>query len=197
MKIEYEATFANVDKDETRKHLENAGAALVKPEFLQKRATYKFPKGHEVEGGWLRVRDEGDKITMSLKIINGEKIEDQKEIELTVDDFDEAKNFLILVGCTQKSYQETRRELWRLDGVDITIDEWPFLEPLVEVEGDSEEAVRSVSEKIGFDYAQAKFCAVGTLYNEKYGISLQRINNETPLIVFDMANPFVDSDLLD
>lgn len=152
MKIEYEATFPNINKDEIRQRLMAAGADLLRPEFLQKRCTFNFPVGHEIAGGWLRVRDEGDKITMTLKVVDGDQIHNQKEITLKVDDFAEAEKFLVTMGCRKKSYQETRRELWILDGVEITIDEWPFLEPCVEVEGRSEEAVKNVSEKIGFDY---------------------------------------------
>jgi adenylate cyclase, class 2 len=141
MHIEYEATFLNIDIEDTRIRLDASGATLARPVFLQKRAVFFLPKGHEVEGGWLRVRDEGDKITMSLKVVNGTTISDQKEICLTVDSFEEACDILTAMGCTQKAYQETRRELWTLDGVAITIDEWPFLEPFVEVEGGSEKAV--------------------------------------------------------
>ncbi len=68
MEIEYEATFTNISKEVIRQKLQDAGATLVKPEFLQKRSVFKLPTGHEIKGGWLRVRDEGDKITMSLKI---------------------------------------------------------------------------------------------------------------------------------
>lgn len=192
MNIEYEATFAKVDKGAVRSRLREAGAELLRPEFLQKRTVFSLPKGHEMDGGWLRVRDEGDRITMSLKVVNGTRIEDQKETQLTVDSFDEARKFLLAIGCEEKAYQESRRELWHLDGVDITIDEWPFLEPFVEVEGRSEDEVRIVSGKIGFDYDQARFCSVDTLYNEKYSISIDRINNYTPMILFDMENPFVD-----
>jgi len=83
------------------------------------------------------------------------------------------------------------RELWELDGVDITIDEWPFLEPFVEIKGQSVEQVMKVSEKIDFDYNQAKFCSVDTLYSEKYGISIDKINMETPQILFEMDNSFI------
>ncbi|KKP82100.1 MAG: hypothetical protein UR83_C0058G0013 [Candidatus Moranbacteria bacterium GW2011_GWF2_35_54] len=155
MKIEFEATFTDINKDEIRDRLKKSGAVLTREEFLQKRVTFNFPVGHENKNGWLRVRDEGDKITMIIKIIDGEKIENQKEIGLTVDDFSEAVEFLETIGCRKKSYQETKRELWILDGVEVTIDEWPFLEPLVEVEGKSEEAVKNVSEKLGFDYQSA------------------------------------------
>lgn len=190
MNIEYEATFENVDKDDVRARLRAAGATLVRPEFLQKRVVFNLPKGHEIPGGWLRVRNEGDKTTMSLKVVSGDRIEDQKEICLTVDDFDAAVQFLSMVGADRKAYQETKRELWSLGGVDVTIDEWPFLEPFVEVEGKDEAEVRSASEKIGFDYAAALFCSVDTLYARKYGFAEDVFNNHSSLVVFDMDNPF-------
>lgn len=191
MKVEYEATFPNVNKDTVRIKLQEAGAMFVRPEFLQKRVVFHLPAGHEIKGGWVRVRDEGDKITLSLKVVDGTNIENQKEINLKVNDFEEARNLLITLGCQEKAYQENKRELWLLDDVEITIDEWPFLEPFVEVEGKSEEAVKIISEKIGFNYADALFCAVGTLYSKKYNLDEDIINNETPKIVFNMENPFV------
>jgi adenylate cyclase class 2 len=190
MQTEYEATFVGVDKDEMRSRLVAAGATLVRPEFLQRRVPFDLPGGQHSHDAWVRVRDEGDKITLSLKMITGERIEDQKEMSLTVDDFDKAVAMMEMIGCREKSYQETKRELWTLDGAEITIDEWPFLEPFVEVEGESEEVVKAVSEKIGFNYADAKFCAVGTLYFEKYGIYPGEVNNLKELI-FEMENPFL------
>ena len=190
MNIEYEATFENVDKDDVRDRLRAAGAALVRAEYAQKRVVFNMPLGHEIPGGWLRVRDEGGKTTMSLKVVDGSSIENQKEICLAVDDFDAAVEFLSLVGADRKAHQETRRELWSLDGTEVTIDEWPFLEPFVEVEGRDEATVRAASEKIGFDYATAVFCSTDTLYARKYGISEDRFNNHSPRIVFDMENPF-------
>lgn len=191
MNIEYEATFINVNKDEIRKRLRKAGAKLIKPEFMQKRVVFNLPKGHEIKGGWLRVRDEADKITMSLKVIDGNKIEDQKETCLRVDNYSEAEKFLVSIGCEKKSYQENTRELWTLNNAEITIDEWPFLEPFVEVEGKSEKAVKLVCKKLKFDYSEAIFSSTDVLIQRKYGISLDRINNKTPKIVFNMKNPFL------
>lgn len=192
MQIEYEATFANINKDEIRGRLKSVGAELVKPEFMQKRRNFNLPKGNEIEGGWLRVRDEGDKITMSLKVVaKNEAIDDQKEICLVVDNFEKAQEFLSAIGCTKKAYQESMREIWMLDGVEICIDEWPYLEPYVEIEGESEEAVKEASEKLGFDYAKAVFGAVDQQYKEKYGISEEIINNVILEITFNGENPFV------
>jgi adenylate cyclase class 2 len=192
MQIEYEATFANINKDKIRGRLKSVGAELVKPEFMQKRRNFNLPKGNEIEGGWLRVRDEGDKITMSLKVVaKNEAIDDQKEICLVVDNFEKAQEFLSAIGCTKKAYQESMREIWMLDGVEICIDEWPYLEPYVEIEGESEEAVKEASEKLGFDYAKAVFGAVDQQYKEKYGISEEIINNVILEITFNGENPFV------
>ncbi len=191
MKIEFEAKFLDINKKLMRSKLEKSGATLIRKEFLQKRSVFHLPKGHEIKGGWARVRDEGDKITMSLKIVDGNRIEDQKELCLTVDNFATAQNLLIALGCTKKAYQETKRELWTLDNVEITIDEWPFLEPFVEIEGKSEVAVKKAAAKIGFDYKQAVFGAIDVLYHQKYNVAKEVINNKTPLILFNGKNPFL------
>jgi len=78
MIIEYEATFIDINKDEIRERLKKVNAKLIKPEFLQKRSVFDFPPGKEVKGGFIRVRDEGDKITLTLKIVDGNLITDQK-----------------------------------------------------------------------------------------------------------------------
>ncbi len=191
MQIEYEATFAKIDKDEVGKKLHSVGATLEKEEFLQKRSVFHLPEGNHLPGGWMRVRDEGDKITMSVKVVDGDEIHHQKESCLVVDCFEEAETFLQTIGCKRKAYQETLRELWLLDDVEVTVDTWPFLEPFIEIEGPSEESVRAAAEKLGVDWSKAIFGAVDVLYSEKYGVTKDQINNETPEILFNMKNPFL------
>lgn len=193
MKTEFEATFMITSKEEMRKVLASKKATLVKKEYMQKRAILDLPKGHEIEHGWVRVRDEADKITLALKVVhNNTSIENQKEIQLKVDSFDVAVELMTLTGCVKRSYQENLRERWELDGVEITIDEWPFIEPYIEIEGDSEQAVKVVAETLGFKYEDAYFGSVDGLYSKKYGITEDQVNNETPKIVFDMENPFLN-----
>lgn len=115
----------------------------------------------------------------------------KKKFVWGVNDFHEAVLFLKIIGCVQKSYQETKREKWELDGVEIVIDEWPFLEPLVEIEGKSEAMVRRAAKKLGFDYKKAWFCATGAIYSKKYGLSEDIIDNHTARIVFGEKNPFL------
>lgn len=196
MITEYEATFLDVDKDEVRGKLKKIGAKLIKKEFLQKRFAFNLPEGLRGPGKWVRVRDEKDRITMSYKFVSGKKIEDQKEITLIVDDFDNAVEFLEKIGCQKKSYQENKREIWLFEDVEVCIDEWPFLEPYLEIEADSEEKVKRVSRLLDFDYSEAKFCATGRIYAEKYkNVSLDYINNKIKKIVFDMQNPFLEEEI--
>ena len=134
---EFEAKYLNIDKEAMRVKLKNIDATLVRPTFLQKRVVLGLPSGHEIKGGRFRVRDEGDKITLSLKVVDkaGINIDSQKEISFAVSDFDKTVLLLTSIGCQKKAYQENKRELWKLGQVEVTIDEWPFLDPYVEIEG--------------------------------------------------------------
>lgn len=182
MQTEFEAAFTKVDKDLVRECLKKASAVLIYPETLFKRDVFDPPIS--IKGGWLRVRKEADKITMSLKVVDGDKIEDQKETELIIDDYEKGVEFLMAIGATHKSYQETKRESWNLNGVDITIDTWPGLQPLVEIEGKSEEVVQRVSEVLGFDYSQAIFGAADVVYEMELGIP-KKVINQMPVITFE------------
>lgn len=196
MAIEYEATFPNIDKDKIRARLQDIGAVLEYPETLQKRSNFNPPQNKDNDS-WLRVRDEGrGVITMSYKTVpdKADVISQQKEICLRVDSFEEAKAFLTSLGCQEKSYQETKRELWRTDGVEITIDEWPFLAPFLEIESNSEAAVKNVVEKLGYNYQEALFCNVFYLYSQQYGIPVgdlkKRTSAELSCLTFSSKNPF-------
>ncbi len=192
MEIEFEATFVNIDKSVIKQQLKNLPAVLVKPEFVQKRVIINPPDFVKNKDAWIRLRDEGDKITLTYKVIAGDKIEDQKEICLVVDNFSKTLEFLEKIGCQIKSYQESTRELWQLNGVDICIDEWPYLEPFVEIEGKDEVAVREVAKQMGFAYNQALFGNVGTLYQKKYGIEPHLIHEKISRLTFTEPNPFLN-----
>ncbi len=191
MSTEYEATFINVDKDDMRERLKKVGAELVMPETLTKRHNFGLPKEMKIEHGWLRVRQQGDRITMSVKAVSEENdIDSQKEAEVEVSDINKAIEFFNALGAYKKTYQETKRELWKVDGIEVSIDEWPFLEPFLEIEGKSEKDVRNVASWLGFDYSGAKFCAVDELYADKYKVDKKYINEELKKLTFEENNPF-------
>ena len=183
MNTEFEATFIDVNIDDLRKKLIAMNAKLIRPETLMKRVIFYTPI--RMKNSWLRVRDEGDRITMSLKqILGNNKIEEQKEIELKINNFDEGVNFLKALDAKQKAYHETKRESWEYRGVEIDFDTWPGLDTFIEIEGDSEEAVKGVVADLGLDFSQAIFGSADIIYKKKLNIPVDIINNKTPVITF-------------
>ena len=51
MKIEYEATFTHIDKDEMRQMLTVVGAELKREEYLQRRTVFNLPTATHIKGG--------------------------------------------------------------------------------------------------------------------------------------------------
>jgi adenylate cyclase class 2 len=120
MKTEIEAKWLDVDKEEIRKKLKQAGAKQIHPERLMTRRNFDYPDGRlEKISGWVRVRDEANKVTLSYKQVDDRSIHGTKEVDAIVNDADVACDFLESIGLEQKSFQETKRESWILDSVEI------------------------------------------------------------------------------
>ena len=185
MNNEIEAQFLDIDKSAIRKQLKAIGAKLIKPEILMRRTVF-FTGEHS----FARVRDEGDKIVMTYKNVSDDhSILGTKEVNVTVNDYDDAILFLQGCGLPIKARQETKRELWKLDDVEICIDTWPWIPTFIEIEGPSEQLVWDTSAKLGLDKKQAKFGSVDTTYQHYYGIDTDVVNLHTPEILFDMEPP--------
>lgn len=192
MKTEYEATFLDIDRSALAKKLQQVGATLDRSEYMQRRVTFELPKERRDKNTWLRVRDEGDKVTLTLKSVEGKTITGQREILVTIDSFDDAIALLESIGCEKKSYQESRRELWKIGEVEIAIDTWPFLDTYVEVEGPDEQAVKDVATMLGFDYGKAIFDTVNAIYKQKYGRTIDELDKAIlKNFTFDIKNPFL------
>lgn len=189
MKPETEVMFGDIDKDEMRAALTAAGARLVRPEYDQRRTVFDLPSPDVHK--WVRIRDEGNRITLSYKEA-GTTLEEQQEAELVVDDYDTAVDLVGRIGCTPFSTQETKREEWELDGAQVTLDTWPYLPPLMEIEGETLEAIQAAAEKLGMDYSSGIFGTVNLLYKAKYGRFIEDLPAEKRAFTFDGPNPFED-----
>lgn len=62
-----------------------------------------------------------------------------------------------------------RRQDWRFDGALVNIDWFPKLAPLVEIEAESEEKVKTVARALGFDPSKLVNKGVASLLYEKLG----------------------------
>lgn len=167
MKTEIEAKFLALDHELIRRELKDAGAVCEQPMRLMRRVTFDSPAMKQ-KGGWIRVRDEGHRVTMTYKQVDKLEVDGVQEIEVTVSDFDSMVAIMRESGLGGNSFQESRRETWRLDDAEIELDEWPWLQPFIELEGASEDALRGVASKLGLKWEDAKFGDVMVAYRVQY-----------------------------
>lgn len=171
MQAEIEAKFLDVSIDDVRNRLKNASAVLVQPMRAMRRALIE-EEHHAADNSFIRIRDEGDKTTLTfkrrLKTDETTTIDSTHELETTVGDFDTAIHIFKEAGWEYTTFQESRRETWQLDDVEVVIDEWPWIAPYIEIEGESAEAVQRAAEKLGFDWGEAAFGSVDIIYQRDF-----------------------------
>ena len=184
MQTEIEAKFLDVDHRAIRAKLKELGAVCEHPMRMMKRKVFDYPDMRlEKIGGWVRVRDEGDKITMSYKQLNDRTLHGTKEVNLVIDNFDAACQFLESIGLEQNSFQETKRESWTLDGAQIELDEWPWVKSFVEIEAESELALKKILNKLSIDITGAVHGSVEIVYQAEYNVTEAEVDG-WPEIVF-------------
>lgn len=169
MQTEIEAKFLNVNHDEIRDKLKALGAELVQPMRLMRRVLFDYPDSRFQKNNQsqrLRVRDEGNKVTVTYKASNDTNY--SYEVETTVGSFDEMGQLFRAIGLVEYSFQESKRETWRFGDAEVVLDEWPWINPYIEVEGSSEELIKRVAHDIGFSWQDAEFGSVDTVYMNQY-----------------------------
>lgn len=136
MPLEIEAKILDIDVNNYRKLLKSKGCTLVSKMIMLKRAV--FILCDTKVKGYCRVRDEGDKITMTSKTYPTPKYAEEREITIN-ETFEEGIKFYESLGLKQKAYQESYREKWYHPlANEITIDILPGLPPYTEIEAKSE-----------------------------------------------------------
>ena len=191
METEFEAKFYPVDKESFRKKLKKLGAKIFFPERKMKRVIFEKSVNPQLNCDYLRIRDEGDKITMSLKThaLQDGVLTDQKEVMVKVDNFDQAVQLIKEVGLVANRYQETLRETWHLNGAEITIDTWPGLDSYTEIEAGSEEKVKEIALFLGLDWERKIITSVVEIYMRIYGLDGDSVLKKISNITFE-NNPF-------
>lgn len=167
MQSEIEAKFLNVSHDKVRANLRMLGAKCEQPMRLMRRVTIENQSLVE-KNAFVRVRDEGHRVTMTYKQFDTLSVDGAKEIEITVDNFDTAVQLLEVAGLPSQSFQESKRETWKLGDVEIVLDEWPWLRPYIEIEAPTEALVKEVAAQLGFEWKSAVFGDVMAAYRVDY-----------------------------
>lgn len=172
MQTEFEVKFF-VEIDKVQQKLEYLHAQKIRSRDLMRRYVFDVPG--MAHNSWLRVRDEGEYVTLTLKTFDSNKgIDSVKELEVKVSDFDTTITMLETLGYTKSLYVENYREVWQLKDCQVTIDEWPGLKPIVELEGASKESVEVVVALLGFDMNIGMFGPNRLIYQHIYGVSFEQ-----------------------
>jgi adenylate cyclase class 2 len=187
MQQEIEAKFHLSEKNAIRPRLTQSGFVCTKPETLMRRCNFQFAAKDEFSAGkkWARVRDEGDKVTMTVKEITDiNNVTGTLETELVIDDFDKGCALLTACGLHRMSLHENRRETWKGKDVVITIDTWPDLDPILEIEAVSVAVVDTTCTALGLDRKDAFYKPVDFVYGQKYGVTPEEVL-KLPEITFE------------
>lgn len=189
MQTEIEAKFARINHDAIRAKLKAAGGICEQPMRLLRRVIIDFPDAKlQEKSSYIRVRDEGHRTTVTLKQFVGDGIDGAREIEFEASDFDTPRQLFEAIGLKVWSEQESKRETWALDDCEVVLDEWPWVPPMMEIEGPTEEAVRAIAAKLDLDWKDAVFGDVTNAYLVEYDIDRDKIA-KNDLIKFDMPIP--------
>lgn len=192
MNPEIEAKFLKIDVVDMQQRLRDIGATCKQPMTLMKRAILDYPdcRLQTQQNAFIRVRYEGSKTSLTFKQFESLQLGGAQEIETEVADFDKTIAIFQAAGIVVRSMQESKRETWQLGETEIVIDEWPWLEPYIEIEGTNEEAIKAVAEKLLLNWQHAVFGDVMVAYRTQYPhIGANETVGNLPEVRFDMPVP--------
>jgi adenylate cyclase class 2 len=153
---EIEAKFYVLDLKKFEARLQFLDARLIKPRILERNIRYDLPDNSlRNEDRVLRLRqDDQVRLTFkgpSFKVKGALK---RPEIELVVDDFDKARQFLEALGYQKLIFYEKFRITYELDKTLIMLDELPFGN-FIEIEGQEVDAIRKVTKRLDLKWEAA------------------------------------------
>lgn len=169
---EIEVKYLNIDIDLIEDKLKKIGAKKIFKK-LYRRRVFDYPDLRlNDQGAWIRVRDEGDKTTITFKkrigMKNDDKMRDDsmEEVELEVSDFDKMAIFFEKIGLKQKFYEENWRTRYVLGDIEFDIDQWPMLPPYLEIEAKSWDEIEKAIMLLKLNPEDKKICSTMQLYED-------------------------------
>ena len=171
---EIEVKFLAIDPNQIQEKLIKIGASKV-GEYFYRRRVFDYPDLRlNNQGAWLRLRDEGERVTLSFKQRLGITSNDgstsdtgMEEVEIIVSDFEQTALLLSKLGFVEKFYQENKRIRWRKDNIEFDLDFCPQLEPYLEIEAGSWAKVDQAIGWLGLNPADKKIFSTHQIYKLK------------------------------
>lgn len=119
---------------------------------------------------YIRIRDEGHRVTMTIKNNLTDKFPIENEV--IINDYDEGVNIFLQLNCKKKYYYEKYREIWNYKNSEIIFDMNPGIPELMEVESSSKKELDILCKKLELNITNYKGFANSVTYNDVFGISV-------------------------
>jgi adenylate cyclase class 2 len=170
---EIECRFLEINKIDLVAKLLSLGAHDEGEKMLEETIIYDRDLIWKESNKFIRLRKVGDKIKLTYKEHTSQTIDGANEIEFGVDDFKKPELLFEQLGFKPYRHQQKKRHTLVLNGVTFDIDTWPQIPTYVEIEGESEEAVRNAAEAVGYDWSKAEFHDAAWVIENKYKIPVR------------------------
>lgn len=166
---EYRYAFGSYNRDHIIKILKELGG-IKHGHWLFRVQVFIHPL--EKTHTYIRVRDEGHKITMTFK--EKEENEFVRENEVIINDFTEGCKILLGMGCKKKYYYEKMREIWHIKNTEICFDTNPGRPDIMEVESETEDELNKMVKLLGLENVQHDNFTEMSLYTNPFGIVIPK-----------------------
>jgi len=156
-------TFNRRDLEEKIKEYGGVKKGMFKFQIL----AFVPPEGYSV----LRLRDEGFRITYTIKKKTADGYEEENEV--IVDNFQEMRTIVEKMGHKKKYLMQKIREIYDIENSELVFDHYPGLPGYIEIESPNEEEMFSLADRLGLRKDEEQKDA-GDLYKDLYGITKDR-----------------------
>jgi adenylate cyclase class 2 len=170
---EIECRFLEIDKEKLVKKLLELGAHDEGENMLEETIIYDKEATWKDSNKFIRLRKIGNKIKLSYKEHTAHTVDGAYEIEFGVDDFKKPELLFEQLGLKAYRHQQKKRHTLILEGVTFDIDTWPKIPTYVEIEGESEEALKKAALAVDFKWEDAEFHDAAWVIENKYNIPVR------------------------
>jgi adenylate cyclase, class 2 len=161
--VEVELKYVGADLGEVRRRLQEAGARLEGERSLETNAVFDDDQESlRRSERLLRLRN-GEELTVKIPVVD-DKYKSRREITVHIAD-GPIEESLEGLGYRPTWRYEKWREGWDLDGMFVTLDELPFVGPVVEIEGDRER-IDQTADRLGLGDVRTSTGNYRSLYDE-------------------------------
>ena len=166
--LEIETKILDFDEKKLRENLEQNGADF-KGKYLFRRWIFDLTK-NKGEDEFVRLRTDGKRATLTYKFRKGAGLDNTEEIETGIENFDDAAKLLSKI-FNEGYYQENKCEKWDFEGVEVSLNLWPKIPPVLELEGGSDQKLEKVIKELEIKGKNIGNVGWSELY-KRYGLDI-------------------------